>query len=208
MCDLFSDLTERNIQTGGVVRLVIVHGTKGNPDENWFPWLRTQADTAGFETIVPAFPTPGGQDTAAWHDAFRREVGAVSPDLILVGHSLGAVFILRALEEAEAPARAAYLISGFTGALGIEEFDTLNRPFTEGPYDWARIQRRAERFSVWMGDNDPYVPRDQGEGLARHVGVELTLIPKGGHLNTAAGYTEFPLLWEDIRDRYAMLATR
>lgn len=185
------------------MHLIIIHGTEGNPTENWFPWLKERGEQTGWKVTAPRLPTPTDQTLARWKVAFGEQVGALTADTLLVGHSLGAVFILRLLESAEIPVAGAYLLSSPTGHLGIPAFDSLNASFTEGGFNWPLIRDRSERFVVWMGDDDPYVPREQGETIAEHLGVPLGLIPQGGHLNTAAGFTSFPALWEDIQQNYA-----
>ncbi|MBI5073039.1 hypothetical protein HZA99_04435 [Candidatus Woesearchaeota archaeon] len=40
---------------------IIVHGTDGHPQENWFPWLKEKLKLYGYEVFVPQFPTPQNQ---------------------------------------------------------------------------------------------------------------------------------------------------
>lgn len=44
------------------------------------------------------------------------------------------------------------------------------------------------------GENDPYVPAEQGEQLAVNLGVKNHIVARGGHLNAEFGYTSFPEL--------------
>jgi hypothetical protein len=32
---------------------IIIHGTGGSPDENWFPWMKTQLEEQGYRVFVP-----------------------------------------------------------------------------------------------------------------------------------------------------------
>ena len=45
---------------------IIIHGTYGNPDENWFPWLKIELEKIGYQVYVPTFPTPENQNLEAW----------------------------------------------------------------------------------------------------------------------------------------------
>lgn len=180
-------------------RVVIIHGTYGSPDENWFPWLKDQLEAAGHTVMVPRFPTPEGQSPEAWMEILDREVGVYGKDLVMVGHSLGPALILRKLELLTEPIRAAFLVSAFVGALGLPDFDPLNAPFFSLPFNWTQIRRNARTFRVYNGDNDPYVPLERGEEVAQRLRTRIQVIKGGGHINAAAGYTRFDQLLADIR---------
>jgi predicted alpha/beta hydrolase family esterase len=178
--------------------IVIVHGTEGNPEENWFPWLADEVRRRGHRATVPSFPTPEGQQLDRWLAVLDEKVGNLTPDTVLVGHSLGVGFLLRALERSDTQVAATFFVSGFVGELGLDAFDPLNAPFFENEFDWDRIRESSKVFRTYMGSDDPYVPRTKGEELAGHLGIPLTVIDGGGHLNTGAGFTTFEQLLDDI----------
>jgi uncharacterized protein len=179
-------------------RVVVIHGAYGSPQENWFPWLAMKVEEHGFQPVVPAFPTPDGQNLNAWKEVFNREIGDLRANMILVGHSLGVGFILNLLEDAKSPIRGCFLVSGFVGLLGLPQFDAINSTFVDKPFDWITIKRNSGTVHVYNSDNDPYVPLDRGKEIARNLGVELTVIKNGGHINASAGYTQFAKLAEDL----------
>lgn len=173
----------------------IIHGTDGNPDENWIPWLKGQLEQEGYEVVVPRFPTPEEQSLEAWMEAFEPYKQKITDETIFVGHSLGPAFILHLLEAHKA--KALVSVSGFLGELGNEHFDTLNKTFMKD-FDWDTIRANTKSFAVLHGDNDPYVPVEKAQELAKHLGTKVELIPDGGHLNTSAGYTTFELLLSKV----------
>jgi predicted alpha/beta hydrolase family esterase len=179
-------------------KVIIIHGTEGNPQENWFPWLADQVRLLGHRAIVPSFPTPENQNVKTWQAAFDKQAGPLDRHTILVGHSLGAGFILRMVEEAKEPVLGTFLVSGFIGALGLADFDPLNAPFFERPFNWERIRTNAGIIRVYNGDNDPYVPLEKGQELAHNLGVELTVINNGGHINASAGFVKFERILDDL----------
>ncbi len=180
-------------------KVAIVHGAYGNPKENWFPWLKTQLENEGHKVIVPQFPTPEGQDPKTWLEILDREVGKFDENLVMVGHSIGPALILRKLENVEKPIRASFLVSVFVGALGVPEFDPINRPFFDAPFNWAKIRKNCRDFYVYNSDNDPYVPLEQGERVASNLGAKMNVIKGGGHINASGGYTKFERLLLDIK---------
>lgn len=180
-------------------RVVIIHGTYGSPEENWFPWLKQHLEADGHKVMVPEFPTPEGQSLGAWMEILNQEVGVFGSDLVMVGHSLGSALILRKLELVTEPIRAGFLVSAFIGALGLTDFDPLNASFFALPFNWPAIRRNARIFRLYNGDNDPYVPLNKGKEIARLLGTTVKVVKGGGHINAAAGYTRFDRLLADIR---------
>ena len=173
----------------------IFHGTGASPEDHWFPWMKEKLEEKGLEVFVPDFPTPENQSLEAWMEVLQ-DYPEIDEETILIGHSTGAVFILSILEKVE-NVKAAYLISGFTGKLGIE-FDELNKTFAEKEFDFENIRGSREEIHVFHSASDPYVPLEKGEELARNIEASLNLKAEAGHFNTDSGYTEFPELSKEI----------
>lgn len=180
--------------------VVIIHGSYGSPEENWFPWLAAEIEALGKKALVPRLPTPEGQNLTNWLEEFASQVGPLNENMILVGHSLAPGFILNLLERSESSVRGTFLVSGFLGRLGIDEFDPINETFVCREFDWDTVRQNGGEIRVYNSDNDPYVPLEKGEELAAKLGVELRVIHNGGHINTGSGFREFPQLLEDIED--------
>lgn len=178
--------------------IIIIHGTGGSPERNWFPWLAAELRKRGHTAKVPRMPTPQGQSLEGWFTAFAEVVGDCTSDTVLIGHSLGAAFILRLLERLSTPIRGSLFVAGFLGELGLPEFDTLNASFVRSPFRWGEIRRNRGFARVYHGDDDPYVPLSQAQELSREIGAALVQIPGGRHLNAEGGYTKFELLLNDL----------
>jgi len=179
---------------------IIIHGTYGNPDENWFPWLKTELEKIGYKVYVPTFPTPENQNLKSWIGVIENYHIEFNKETIIIGHSVGASFILSILESLDSPIRAAFLVSGFLGLLGNEEFDNLNYTFTTKPLNWKKIQNNVGKIFIYHSNNDPYVPIEQARMLAKHLNVNPVIIENGGHFNKEAGYKEFPKLLLNIKN--------
>ncbi len=180
--------------------VIIIHGTGGNPKGNWFPWLKAELKGTGYRVIVPKFPTPRGQSLESWMDVFKEFEQYLDEGAIVVGHSLGAAFLLSIIEKIDHPIKGAYFISGFTGLLDNSEFDELNRTFVVKDFDWPKIKRNCKRFCVINSDNDPYVPLQKGMDLAKDLDSELIVLKGAGHINQESGYIRFEFLLEEIKN--------
>lgn len=183
------------------MKIVIFHGTGGAPNGNWFPWLKLELEKLGHEVFIPKMPTPDNQSVESWCKATQDQIPFVyGGDTVLIGHSLGAVWVLESLSRERAePIKASFLVSGFLDDLGDEWFDSRNHEFTHYPFDWGLIKKYAGKTFVIHGSDDPYVPTAQAEKLAEKMGVKSAFIKDGGHLNSESGYTKFPYLLELIK---------
>lgn len=178
--------------------VLIFHGTGGNPKENWFPYLKKELEKEGCQVFVPQFPHPKDHTLADWLKVLKRYEQYINDDSILVGHSLGGLFLFRVLERLPKSIYAAFLVGAPIGLKTIKYY-VSDEKFSGFEFDWKNIKTKAKHFSVYHSDDDPYVSKRNGEGLAKHLGVELTFIPNAGHFNTESGYTKFDQLLEDIK---------
>jgi len=175
-------------------KVIIVHGVGGYPEENWFPWMKRELGKVGCEVHVPQFPTPQKQTLERWMKVIEKY--GVDGNTVLVGHSLGAPFVLNVLEKY--PAHAAFLVASFVGKAG-NDFDEGMRSFAQRDFNWERIRKNCRKFYVFHSDNDPYIKLEKGEEVAQKLGAKLILVKDAGHFNAKAGYLEFKLLLEKIK---------
>jgi predicted alpha/beta hydrolase family esterase len=175
-------------------KFVIIHGTKGSPEGNWFPWLADLLRHQHAEVVIPKMPTPEGQNLQNWLKEFKEQVGMLDGRTSLIGHSLGATFLLRILELQKTSVARSVFVAGLLGRIGIDEYDQLNSTFTEDSYDWVTIRRNSGTVTCLSGEGDPYVPAEQGEELAAKLGVKNYIVSNGGHLNAEFGFTSLPQL--------------
>jgi len=177
-------------------RIYIIHGWEGSPESNWFPWLRRELEKRGFEVTIPEMPNADHPVFSEWLEHMQKVVKNPDQNTFLVGHSLGVIAILKFL-EALAPDRkigGAVLVAGFPEPIGYKELDS----FFASPLKYKKIKQAAGRFAAINSDDDPYVPLRNGEILEEKLGAELTIFPKGSHLNQGAGFTKLPIVMESI----------
>jgi hypothetical protein len=176
----------------------IFHGTGGDPEENWFPWMKAELEKLGCKTIVPQFPTlpvvPA--KVSEWFEVLDKYKDQINEETILIGHSLGGIFTLRVLEKLDHPVKTAVLVGTPIGIRPILNCDR-DESFSGFNFDWEKIRKNAGDFIVYHSDDDPYVGLANGKKLAENLGVELTFIPNAGHFNKKAGYLKF----EELRNK-------
>jgi uncharacterized protein len=168
----------------------LIHGSYGNPEENWFPWLKKEL--SDHQVITPMFPTPENQSFKNW----LKRLPKLEPDSIVIGHSLGPAFLLKLLETNKV--KAAFFVAPFVSPINNSDFDGMNKTFYR-EFNWNKIKENCGKFFIYHSDNDPYVPLEKAEEVAGNLDVTITIIHGAGHFNEASGYKQFPELLERIK---------
>jgi predicted alpha/beta hydrolase family esterase len=178
------------------MKFFILHGTGGEPDGNWFPWLKQKLEEQGHEVTVPDFPGMEEWSLETWVDTFDQYRDELTEDKVFVAHSTAPAFVLNLLEQG-VEAEACFFVAGFTGLLE-NKFDEANKTITDRELNFEEIKDNCSYFKPYHSPDDPYVPMEKAENLAEKLDAELEIIEDGGHLDEISGYSEFPKLLEDI----------
>jgi predicted alpha/beta hydrolase family esterase len=191
-------------------RAVILHGTDGTPEANWFPWLRSKLEEQGYEVWVPLLPGNHTPNRQVYGD-FLFNSGWDFTDNIVVGHSSGAVEVLNLLMDERSPHIRLGVMAGawatndaelsdvqlqaYQGA-GLTK-DQFKDTFPSEGFDFELIKSKADKLAFLHGSDDPYCPLEQAKWLAEQLGAPITVVPNGHHLGTK--FTELPELWSLIK---------
>lgn len=161
--------------------------------------MKEELEKEGCEVKVPEFPTPEGQELENWLEVIDEMHMEIDSETVLIGHSVGATFCLDLLDIRDVEVAGTFLVSCFTGKLGLgEDFDPLNESFAERDFDWERIRENAGQVEMFHGKNDPYVPLDNALNISEKLKAPIHVYPEGKHLNQDSGFNEFPLLLERV----------
>ncbi len=173
---------------------VILHGTSGTPEENWFPWLKNELENREHKVWLPQLPNCEKPNVDTYNN-FLIPNWDFNSETVLIGHSSGAVEILSLLENLPEGIviEKAILVAGFINNL---KWDALDELFTH-EFDWENIKSKYDNFVFIHSDSDPYVPLDHGKFLQEKLGGELII--KEGQKHFSVGsfgqeYKKFPLL--------------
>lgn len=171
-------------------RVIIVHGYAGNPDKNWFPWLKAEVEKRNIEVVVPAMPGADAPEFNDWLSYLVLCVGPVDEETYFVGHSLGCPTILRLVERLPEGQKAggAVLVAGFAEPI---HFTELNG-FTAQAWDDEKIKRSIGEIILVNSDNDEHVPLVMGERMRDRFDAKLVVLRAAGHINEESGYTTAP----------------
>jgi len=176
-----------------IMRIILVHGYKGGPSLNFFPWLADALRDRGFDVLVPELPDPANPDRDVWTKSLIEAAGVLKDEDIIVGHSLGGAAALRFLEAAEARTtpHACVLIST-PWMIKDDRF----RGFFLTELDHDVLMWRASKFVVIHAKNDPVIPFTHAERYAEVFHAKLIAPEEGGHFDGA----EYSMILDAILD--------
>jgi predicted alpha/beta hydrolase family esterase len=179
-------------------RVALLHGTDGNTNVQWYPWLRKQLEANGYSIYGPDLPenhTPN----RFLYDKFLQESGWDFKDNLVIGHSSGATTVLNLLQQDWFPkVKTIVLLGTFLNEdllAGVDwyepgQFDNL---FPDS-FDVEKIKRKASNIYFVHGDNDPYCDYDDAKRLCDKLGGKFIAIKNGHHLGDTSGLVELPQL--------------
>ena len=182
-------------------KAVILHGTDGSPNENWFPWLKQKLESQGYEVWAPQLPDSHTPNKKVWGD-FLFKSNWDFTDSIIVGHSAGGVEVLNLLMDERCPkVKLAICVGAWAeGYPNGDEWDDgqFDNMFPSEGFDFDLIKQKAERIEFIHGDDDPYCPLDQAKYLANKLNAPIKIVPGAGHFSD--DYLELPEVWELIEE--------
>ncbi len=168
---------------------IILHGSFGSKDGNWFPWLKKELETKNLNVIVPQMPIGiGNQTFENWANELDKIT--INENTTIIAHSIAPVFVCKYLINKMIKVKKLIFVCGFNNYLGINtEYDTVNKPmFLNNLKD---IKKYCNDIVCFYSDNDPYVNFEVEKEFADTISNEQYIINDGGHINSESGYTEF-----------------
>ena len=180
---------------------IILHGTGGTPQSNWFLWLQAELEKQGMHVWLPELPNTK-LPSLAGSTAFVQQNApfAIDEETLIIGHSSGAILALIIAQQNQTPVGGVVGVSVFCdNSLG---WDANNKLF-DVDFDWPNIRANVKKLLFIHSDNDPYVPLEKAKFVADNCQAELLVWPGQGHFNLEQGphYAQFPKLLETMRQK-------
>jgi predicted alpha/beta hydrolase family esterase len=185
-----------------VKNAIILHGTGGSPDSNWFQWLKSELEAKGLQVWLPALPNPDLPSLKANIDFLLTHCPfPINADTLVVGHSSGAILALILAQSNSVPLGGIVAVSVFhDNSLGWEK----NAKLFDVDFDWPAIKAKSGKLLFIHSDTDPYVPLDQAKYVSNNCDAEMIVIPGQGHFNLeqSPNYRQFPRLIEIMEEKH------
>ena len=183
-----------------IKRAFLVHGWEGYPNEGWRPWLRKKLEERGFRVYVPAMPNTSRPKMNFWVSFLDKLVGLPDGQTYLVGHSLGAIAILRYLESLKENNKVggAIFVAGFGKDLDYKGYKGELKSFFSKPISWSEIKKHCRKFISIHSDNDRWVSLQNSELFKNKLSAKTIIAHNMKHFSGDDGINELPLLLEEI----------
>jgi predicted alpha/beta hydrolase family esterase len=166
---------------------LILHGLEGSGPDHWQSWLASRLRERGERVSYPHLPDPFDPHPSDWERALRAELSALDEPVVLC-HSLACLLWLRASAHPDGRLASRVLL---VAPPWRDDLAPVARFLEHGAR--ARDVSRAGAETLIVGsDDDPYCPPGAVATYGEPLGIPAHVIAGAGHINTDAGYGEWP----------------
>ena len=203
------DETAVQFRVDPLMRVIIVHGWDGHPEEGWFPWLKHELEKRGFKVEVPQLPDPENPRIQNWVPTLAKVVGIPDKETYFVGHSIGCQTIARYLESLPESVKVGgvVFVAGFFKHLSdLEKSGLENDPEVQAtvkhwlgtPINLEKVRTHLIKSVAIFSDNDPWVPLDNQDDFREKLGSEIVIEHNKKHFTGSQGILELPSVLESL----------
>jgi len=190
-------------------RVIVVHGWDGDISKGWFPWLKENLESEGFDVIMRSMPNPEAPKIEEWVEELKKISGTVDDNTYFIGHSIGCQTILRMLErhKSEKAGGAIFLAGWFKLKEDSFKDDPLSesqswdiaQPWIDTQIDFDVLQRKLapRKVVAVFSDNDRYVDISNAEMFKEKLGARIIIDSGKGHFEET-DVAEVPLLIQEL----------
>ena len=173
---------------------IIIHGSFGSKDGNWFPWLKDKL--SNYDVVVPQFPIGVGKQN---FDSWSKVLDTLKVDIntTIIAHSIAPIFVCKYLITRKIKVKKLIFVCGFNNYIsGNNDFDSVNKPMYID--NLSDIKNYCSDIVCFYSDNDPYIKFEIEKEFADTITTKQYVIHNGGHINSETGYTKFEEILKEI----------
>ena len=178
----------------------IIHGSFGNKNEHYLPWLKEKLEKQG-EVICLDFPVGVNvQCYESWSKTLDQFKNKINNDTIFIGRSIGPIFAIKYLINNDLHINKLISVSGFNNySVDGGDYDKVNKSMFVD--DLQSFKNHCNKTVCIISENDPYVKLHALKDFAEKISDKTLNIKDGGHFNADSGYGEkFETLLETINN--------
>lgn len=171
---------------------LVQQGKRLQNDRDWIPWLKEKLKDKGYEAHNPSMPKFWEPSYEEWKA--KIEEYEIDESTVLIGHSLGAAFLLRYLGDKKLKIKKLILVS--PSLVSKENFPAVAK-FYDFEIDKG-IAERTNEIVIYTSDNDYQRMIESAKIAHDKIGGRLIELKGQGHfIEKHMGKSEFPELLDE-----------
>jgi predicted alpha/beta hydrolase family esterase len=203
--------------------IYILHGRASSPRRAWRPWLKAELESRHYEVVAPQLPFAAFPSPKKWEKALESLVEGHESNTF-IAHSLSTQTVLRYMASGKGTlSDNMFLVAPFQEVDYNEVYrETIS--MTDGKplpkfmkkklaelsvrnshiwcdveLPWEQLKPYQDNLHFFFSKTDHYVQAGQIDLFKSKLpDASYHVEENAGHFNTAAGYTQFPLLLEVV----------
>jgi predicted alpha/beta hydrolase family esterase len=168
-------------------KLLILHCWFGTPNDNWYTYLKEEAEKLGYEVNLPQLNDKDNPTLEDWTKCALKDF-ILDENTSIVGHSLGALLGMKLVQNSKVKIDKLVLVSGWD----FWDLTPEHKTFFNIPMNQEKIKSNCNHITVVHATNDPYITINQAEEMSKRLSADFIKIENGGHLQASDGYKGFP----------------
>ena len=193
------------------IKVLILHGTGGDSEENWFPWMKEKLESSGnYEVYIPDLPNSDYPESEVWLGYLEKFKDKLGENSIIIGHSLGCPAAWQFIEKNDLKIDRLFLVAP---AFPKMNYDLIEKAFTDERQlekvknftnklvDWKSVQSSVNNITIFFSKDDPYIPFSTKELCEKNLNASYKIYEDKKHFNVFnAGerMRQFPELLDEI----------
>lgn len=165
----------------------------GSPNDNWFPSVKTELESASLEVIAVEFPDNELARESYWLPFLINELKA-DQNTILVGHSSGAIAAMRLAEQQLI--LGSVLVGAYYTDLNMETEKQAG--YFNRPWNWQKIKENQQWCILFASQDDPWIPISEPRYIHAQLNCEYHEYVHEGHFGGDYYKSTFPELTRAI----------
>lgn len=173
-------------------QILIIPGYGAGADSNWFPWLASKAKAYRQSALVFNPPSPTVPRLSDWLSAMKLDIDQLGSMPIIIGHSLGCVAALHAVERYELCLKKLILVAPPYDPMDVSQIKNFFTP----KINFSNIIKSSKEIVILGSEDDWIVPIDHIKSYGKRLKTRPIVLPQSGHFMSLSFPEILPLIFD------------
>jgi len=159
----------------------VIHALGRTENDYWYKFIKQKVEEKGYQCFVPTMPPIENMSYSSWEKVFNKYRKLINGDSVFIGHSTGAIFIVKYLMKNNLKVNKYISVVGFNKEnenSANQLWDEINKSFfVENLEDFKKFANKRISF---YSPTDIYNFKLLDE-FATQIDAEKEIIENAGH---------------------------